>query len=59
MVKVAGKEYLISKEVEVMFDVSRTTVNNWRKKGLLKTTIIGTRNYFAKEDVMNLIRKEN
>lgn len=57
MVKIAGKEYLVSKDVEKLFGVSRNTVNNWRNKGLLKTTIIGSKNYFAKEDVMKLIKK--
>ena len=59
MVKIAGKEYLTSKDVEKQFRVSRNTVNAWRNKGLLKTTIIGSRNYFTKEDVSKLIRKEN
>ena len=59
MVKIAGIEYLTSKDVEKLFNVSRTTVNNWRNKGLLKTTIIGSKNYFKKEDVMKLIRKDN
>lgn len=59
MVKIAGKEYLTSKDVEKLFNVSRNTVNAWRKKGLLKTTIIGSRNYFTREDVSKLIRKEN
>jgi predicted site-specific integrase-resolvase len=59
MVKIAGKEYLTSKDVEKLFGVSRTTVNTWRNKGLLKTTVIGSKNYFTKEDVGKLIRKEN
>ena len=59
MVKIAGSEYLNIRDVQQMFKVSRTTVNNWRNKGILKTTIIGFKVYFKPEDVAMLIKKEN
>jgi predicted site-specific integrase-resolvase len=58
MLEIANKKYLTTKDVQEMFKVSRATIINWRNKGILETTVIGSKVYFTKEDVMKLIRKE-
>ena len=38
---------------------SLTTINNWRKEGLLKEQVINTRVYFKKSDILNAGYQKN
>jgi hypothetical protein len=46
--------FLSSKEVEKIFKVSRQTINDWRKSGLLQSFKIKSRRFFFKEQVEQL-----
>lgn len=46
--------FLSSKQIEEIFKVSRQTVNDWRKTGLLKSFKIKSRRFFFKEQVEQL-----
>lgn len=38
-------------EVRLLLKVSRGTLNNWDKNGILKPKRIGRRNYYLKSDI--------
>ena len=46
--------FLSSKQVEKIFNVSRQTINDWRKSEVLKSFKIKSRRYFFKEQVEQL-----
>lgn len=46
--------FLSSKEVQKIFNVSRQTINDWRKSELLPSFKIKSRRYFFKEQVEQL-----
>jgi len=50
-------ELLTIKEVCEQFKISRTTLSNWRKKGLIEYIKIGRNIYFKKSAIMNMIEK--
>ena len=43
--------YLTRRQVAEMFAISLVTVNEWRKKGILKAYKIGNRVYFKRNEV--------
>ena len=51
--------FLSSKEVEKIFNVSRQTINDWRKSELLKSFKIKSRRFFFKEQVEQLRNQMN
>ena len=56
VVRIAGNDYYTTKELEQIFKVSRTTIQNWRKSKRLDETFIGGKVYFKKESVLKLIK---
>ena len=50
-------ELLTTKEVCEQFKISRTTLSNWRKKGLIEYIKIGRNIYFKKSAIMNILEK--
>lgn len=46
--------FLSSKEVQKIFNVSRQTINDWRKSELLQSFKIKSRRYFFREQVAQL-----
>ena len=50
----ANSPFLSSKDVERIFKVSRQTINDWRKSGLLQSFKIKSRRFFFKEQVEQL-----
>ena len=56
MVRIAGNDYYTTKELEQLFKVSRTTIQNWRKSKRLEETFIGGKVYFKKESVLKIIK---
>jgi len=49
--------FLSTKEVQKIFNVSRQTINNWRKSGLLSSIKIKSRRYFFRDQVQALQQK--
>lgn len=49
--------FLSTKEVQKIFNVSRQTINDWRKSGLLPSIKIKSRRYFIREQVQALHQK--
>jgi hypothetical protein len=49
-----GSPFLSSKEVQQIFNVSRQTINDWRKSDLLQSFKIKSRRYFFKDQVEQL-----
>jgi hypothetical protein len=49
--------FLSTKEVQKIFSVSRQTINDWRKSGLLPSIKIKSRRYFFREHVLALQQK--
>ncbi|OQP47946.1 helix-turn-helix domain-containing protein [Niastella populi] len=49
--------FLSTKEVQKIFCVSRQTVNDWRKSGLLPSIKIKSRRYFIRDQVQALQQK--
>lgn len=47
-------EYLTRKQVSKLLKVSRQTLSNWNKSGVLKAIRIGTRVRYKKEDIFKL-----
>jgi predicted DNA-binding transcriptional regulator AlpA len=54
--KEAGKRLMTHKAVEVYLEVSRQTVYNWRKAGLIPEHKIGSKLYFFEDEIANRIR---
>jgi len=52
-----GSPFLNSKDVGKIFNVSRQTINDWRKSGLLQSFKIKSRRYFFNEQVEQLKNK--
>ncbi|MEL6834564.1 MAG: helix-turn-helix domain-containing protein [Bacteroidota bacterium] len=44
-------QYLTRRQVAEMLSISLVTVNDWRKKGILKAYKIGNRVYFKRHEV--------
>ena len=54
-VSAAGESpFLSTKEVQKIFSVSRQTINDWRKFGLLPSIKINSRRYFIRDQVQAL-----
>jgi predicted DNA-binding protein YlxM (UPF0122 family) len=51
--------FLSVREVQKIFSVSRQTVNDWRKSGLLQSFKIKSRRFFFKEQVEQLRRQKH
>lgn len=51
----AQEEYLTRAEVGKMFNVSKTTIDFWKKKGLLSFAKVGRRVLFKKAELVELI----
>jgi predicted site-specific integrase-resolvase len=49
--------FLSTKEVQKIFSVSRQTINDWRKSGLLPSIKIKSRRYFFRDQVQALQQK--
>jgi hypothetical protein len=49
--------FLSTKEVQKIFNVSRQTINDWRKSGLLPSIKIKSRRYFFRDQVQSLQQK--
>ena len=49
--------FLSTKEVQKIFSVSRQTINDWRKSGLLPSIKIKSRRYFIRDQVQALQQK--
>lgn len=49
--------FLSTKEVQKIFSVSRQTINDWRKSGLLSSIKIKSRRYFFRDQVQALQQK--
>lgn len=49
--------FLSAKEVQQIFNVSRQTINDWRKSELLPSFKIKSRRYFFKEQVQELRKR--
>jgi len=49
--------FLSTKDVQKIFNVSRQTINDWRKSGLLPSIKIKSRRYFIREQVQALQQK--
>ena len=49
--------FLSTKEVQKIFNVSRQTINDWRKSGLLPSIKIKSRRYFIRDQVQSLQQK--
>lgn len=49
--------FLSTKEVQKIFGVSRQTINDWRKSGLLPSIKIKSRRYFIRDQVQALQQK--
>ena len=57
-VSAAGESpFLSTKEVQKIFSVSRQTINDWRKSGLLPSIKIKSRRYFIRDQVQALQQK--
>jgi hypothetical protein len=57
-VNAAGESpFLSTKEVQKIFSVSRQTINDWRKSGLLPSIKIKSRRYFFRDQVQALQQK--
>lgn len=56
MVRIAGNDYYTTKDLEQIFNVTRMTIQNWRKSKRLIETRIGGKVYFKKENVQKLIK---
>ena len=50
-------DLLDSQEVASIFKVSKGTINNWRKKGILKSYIIGRRRRFKQDEVYEALEQ--
>jgi hypothetical protein len=46
--------FLSTKDVQKIFNVSRQTINDWRKSGLLPSIKIKSRRYFIRDQVQAL-----
>jgi hypothetical protein len=53
----AESPFLSTKDVQKIFNVSRQTINDWRKSGLLPSIKIKSRRYFFREQVQSLQQK--
>jgi hypothetical protein len=49
--------FLSTKDVQKIFNVSRQTINDWRKSGLLSSFKIKSRRYFFRDQVQALQQK--
>src|ERR1044072_1379639 len=49
--------FLSTKDVQKIFNVSRQTINDWRKSGLLPSIKIKSRRYFIRDQVQALQQK--
>jgi len=49
--------FLSTREVQKIFNVSRQTINDWRKSGLLSSIKIKSRRYFFRDQVHALQQK--
>src|SRR5687767_598116 len=49
--------FLSTKEVQKIFSVSRQTINDWRKSGLLSSIKIKSRRYFFRDQVQAIQQK--
>ena len=57
-VSAAGESpFLSTKDVQKIFNVSRQTINDWRKSGLLPSIKLKSRRYFIREQVQALHQK--
>jgi len=50
-------ELITKKELHKMLDISKTTVFNWTKKKWLKPISIGSKVYYRKSDINDLLKK--
>ena len=50
-------DLLDSQEVASIFKVSKGTINNWRKKGILKSYSIGRRRRFKQDEVYEALEQ--
>lgn len=48
---VAPKKYLSADEVCSMFGVSKPTIHDWRKRGILKSYKMGARVYYRLDEI--------
>lgn len=54
-----GKRLLTQKNIEGLLQVSRQTVYNWRKAGLIPEHRINGRLYFFEDEVLNAVRQSD
>ena len=54
---VSDSPFLSTKDVQRIFGVSRQTINDWRKSGLLSSIKIKSRRYFFRDQVQLLQQK--
>ena len=47
-----------SKDLQLMFNISTTTIFNWERKSLLKPIIVSRRKSYLREDIELLIRQK-
>lgn len=52
-------ELLTRNETASLLKVSKVTLNNWKKHGILTPSSIGNRVYYIKQDVMDAIKPIN
>lgn len=52
-------EYLSRKETKELLKVSYVTLNNWRRKGILKPKYIGNKLFYNKQTIDNLLSSNN
>lgn len=54
----ATTDYLSSDNVIELLKISKVTLHNWKKKGLIKSHRIGRRVYFKKQDLEQAIKQQ-
>jgi len=55
----SDEEFLSIEQVCKMFNVTRTTILDWRKRGLLKSISINRRVFFMRSDLLDQMKKQN
>lgn len=55
----SNPEYLSRKETKELLNVSYVTLNNWRRKDILKPKYIGNKLFYNKQAIDNLLSSNN
>ena len=56
--KNVSDDYLSTDQVKDLLKVSKVTIHNWKKKGLIKSHRIGRRVYFKMDDINSAIKQQ-